>query len=63
MEAALLPYWQNGFTFEREDVRRAFERIVRPGKKLAQKKAVGVYGVMGWREFRMEVLGIQEETE
>lgn len=50
-EAALLPYKLNSFTFEHDEVRRTFERIVRPGKKLAQRKAVGKYEIMRRREF------------
>lgn len=47
MEAALLPYWLNSFTFEDKEVRKAFERVVRPGKVLAQRKAVGKYEIVG----------------
>lgn len=56
-EAALLPYKLNRFTFESEGVRRAFESIVRPGKKLAQRRAVGKSEVMSRRRFLREVLG------
>ena len=51
-ETALLPYALNHFTFEKETVRRAFERRVRPGKKLVQKKAIGDYDVMDWEDFQ-----------
>lgn len=51
-ETALLPYALNKFTFQGDDVRGAFERMTRPGKKLMQKKAIGEYEIMGWREFQ-----------
>lgn len=44
-ETALLPYTFNNFTFEIDEVRKAFERIARPGKKRVQKKAVGRYEI------------------
>lgn len=52
MESALLPYALNTFVFQNDEVRRAFEKAVRPGKKRVQKKAVGKYEVMEWEEFR-----------
>ena len=58
-EAALLPYRLNEFTFQDDVVRRNFERIVRPGKKLAQRKAVGRHGAMGRKEFLLEVMGLE----
>ena len=51
-ETALLPYRLNSFTFQDDAVRQRFERSPRKGKKLAQKKAVGVYEVMGLPEFK-----------
>ena len=48
MEAGLLPYKYNSFTFYDEEVRNTFERVVRPGKKSVQKKAVGKYKIRGW---------------
>lgn len=60
-ETALLPYALNKFTFERDDVRRAFERTTRPGKKLMQKKAIGEYEIMEWREFQAWMLDETEE--
>ncbi|KAL9129902.1 MAG: hypothetical protein Q9175_007165, partial [Cornicularia normoerica] len=59
-ETALLPYAFNKFTFQRDDVRRAFEKIARPGKKLVQKRAVGEYEIMEWDEFQSRLLGISE---
>lgn len=44
-ETALLPYTFNNFTFESDEVRKAFERMARPGKKRVQKKAVGSYEI------------------
>ena len=52
MESALLPYAFNAFVFQNDEVRRAFEKMVRPGKKRVQKKAVGTYEVMEWKNFR-----------
>ncbi len=52
MESALLPYALNTFVFQNDGVRRVFEEVVRPGKKRVQKKAVGKYEVMEWKEFR-----------
>lgn len=61
-ETALLPYALNKFIFERDDVRRAFERFTRPGKKLVQRKAIGKYEIMGWSDFQSWVLDIAEEN-
>ena len=58
METALLPYFSNKFIFESEKVRLAFETVVRPGKKLVQKKAVGEYEIMKWEEFEVRVLEV-----
>ena len=50
-ETALLPYALNNFTFKDESVRKLFEQSARPGKKRAQKKAVGKYEIGTWYEF------------
>ena len=61
-ETALLPYALNKFSFSTDEVRRAFEKSARPGKKLVQKKAIGKYEIMGradfeWRAVDMSVPG------
>ena len=50
-ETALLPYVLNKFSFSTDEVRRAFEKSARPGKKLLQKKAIGDYEIMDRAEF------------
>ena len=50
-ETALLPYALNHFSFETISVRREFEKLVRPGKKQAQKKAIGAYDVCEFPTF------------
>ena len=50
-ETALLPYALNKFFFSTDEVRRAFEKTARPGKKLMQKKAIGKYEIMERAEF------------
>lgn len=59
-ETALLPYALNKFSFQSEDVRKAFERVTRPGKKLAQKKAIGKYEIMNLLEYNLQMLGISD---
>ena len=49
-ETALLPFALNKFAFQDDIVRRAFERSARPGKKRAQKKAVGEFKIMPWED-------------
>lgn len=44
-ETALLPYSLNTFTFLDDAVRKRFEKSARPGKRRAQKKAVGKYKI------------------
>ena len=46
-ETSLLPYALNKFFFSTDEVRRAFGRAARPGKKLVQKRAIGDYEIMG----------------
>ena len=53
-ETALLPYSLNTFTFLDDAVRRRFEQSARPGKKRAQKKAVGKYEISVWADIREE---------
>ena len=50
-ETALLPYSLNKFFFDDNAVRKAFEQSARPGKKRAQKRAVGEYEIVDWNEF------------
>ena len=49
-ETALLPFALNKFAFQDDIVRRAFERSARPGKKRAQKKAIGEFKIMPWED-------------
>ena len=51
MEAALLPFALNKFLFEDDVARKVFEQGARPGKKRAQKKAVGSYEIVSWKGF------------
>lgn len=53
-ETSLLLYSLNTFTFKDDSVKKMFEQKALPGKKRAQKKAVGKYDVGGWREFDVE---------
>ena len=48
-ETSLLLYGLNTFTFKDDSVKKMFEQKALPGKKRAQKKAVGKYDVGGWR--------------
>ena len=52
-ETALLPYALNKFTFDGDDVRRKFERLTRPGKKLVQKRAIGKYEIKEWNAWML----------
>ena len=50
-ETALLPYSLNKFFFDDNAARKAFEQAARPGRKRAQKRAVGEYEIVDWDEF------------
>lgn len=50
-ETALLPYALNNFSFETHSVRKDFEKLVRPGKKQAQRLAIGASKVCDWDTF------------
>ena len=54
-EAALLPYRLTRFVFQDDAVRRRFEKGARPGKKRAQKQAVGKYDIMPLAELEAEL--------
>ena len=56
METALLPYALNEFRFETQGVRKGFEKRVRPGKKLAQKKAIGAYSILDLEGYQDELV-------
>ena len=55
-ETSLLPYALNKFSFSTDEVRRAFEKTARPGKKLVQKKAIGDYEIMGRADFELRAV-------
>ena len=57
-ETALLPYALNKFSFSTDEVRRAFEKSARPGKKIVQKKAIGDYAIMDRAEFEYRAVDI-----
>ena len=59
-ETALLPYALNKFYFSTDEVRRAFEKTARPGKKLVQKKAIGDYEIMERANFKSRALDRKE---
>ena len=55
-ETALLPNALNKFTFSTDEVRKAFEKTTRPGKKLVQKKAIGKYEIMEQAHFQLRAI-------
>ena len=55
-ETALIPFALNKFCFSTDEVRRAFEKTARPGKKLVQKKAIGGYEIMERAEFELRAV-------
>lgn len=63
METSLLPYALNHFSFVSTSVRQEFERLVRPGKKKVQKKAIGAYDVCDFITFRARLESLMPKTE
>ena len=62
-ETALLPYALNKFTFSNNSVRKEFERLVRPGKKQAQKTAIGAYDVCNFSTFQNRLKSLMPEEK